>query len=127
MVIAQGSKGINNGDVNLWGIEKPLSITKAQKSLQFKMKLAQELEIKITPQNLHMQKFKMKRLFCLFLRLCIMRCAVLGNVVRQYASSLLGSYIQQESYKRESCSWKSKSFYSGSSCSYSSMLQVAFK
>ena len=25
-----------------------------------------------------------------------------------------------------SCSWKSKSFYSSSSCSYSSMLQVAF-
>ena len=45
MVIAQGSKGISDGDVNLWGIEKPVSITKAQKTLQFEMKLAQELKI----------------------------------------------------------------------------------
>ena len=35
MLIAQGSKGISDGDVNLWGIEKPVSITKAQKNLQF--------------------------------------------------------------------------------------------
>ena len=53
MVIVQGSKGISDGDVNLWGIEKPVSITKAQKTLQFEMKLAQELKIKITPQNIH--------------------------------------------------------------------------
>ena len=46
MVIAQGSKGISNGDVNLWGMEKPVSITKAQKNLQFKMKLAQDSKLK---------------------------------------------------------------------------------
>ena len=80
MVIAQGSKGISNGDVNLWGIEKPVSITKAQKTLQFEMKLAQELKIKITPQNLHMQKFKMKRLlFRLTKRLEQMRRRLTGE------------------------------------------------
>ena len=41
---------------------------------------------------------KIARLFCLFHWLCIMHCAVSGNVVRWYASSLLGSYIQQEYY-----------------------------
>ena len=34
MLIAQGSKGINDGDVNLWGIEKPVSISKSQKHLE---------------------------------------------------------------------------------------------
>ena len=29
MLIAQGSKGISDGDVNLWGIEKTLSISKS--------------------------------------------------------------------------------------------------
>ena len=53
-----------------------------------------------------------------------------GNVVRWYTSSLLGSYVQQEYYVAViqnviSCSWKLKSFYSSSSWSYSSMLQVA--
>ena len=38
------------------------------------------------------------RFFCLFLLLCIIRCAVLGKIVRQYASSLLGCYVQQEYY-----------------------------
>ena len=36
------------------------------------------------------------RYFCCFFWLCIIHCAVLGNVVRQCASSLLGSYIHQE-------------------------------
>ena len=45
MLIAQGSKGISDGDVNLWGIEKPVSISKSQKHLEFELKLAEELEI----------------------------------------------------------------------------------
>ena len=52
----------------------------------------------------------------------------LGNIVRRYASSLLGSYIQLEYYVAaiQTCySWELKSFYSSSSWSYSSMLQVA--
>ena len=80
MLIAQGSKGISDGDVNLWGIEKPVSITKAQKNLQFKMKLAQELEIKITSQNLHTQLFKIKKLlFILTKRLEQMRRRLTGE------------------------------------------------
>ena len=35
------------------------------------------------------------RYFCLFLRLCIIHCAVLGKVVRWYTSSLLGFYVHQ--------------------------------
>ena len=38
----------------------------------------------------------MQSSFCCFFRLCIMHCVVLGNIVRWYASSLLGSYIHQE-------------------------------
>ena len=34
--------------------------------------------------------------FCCFFQLCIICRAVLGNVVRQCASSLLGSYVHQE-------------------------------
>ena len=45
MLIAQGSKGISDGDVNLWKIKKPLSISKSQKCPEFKLKLAEELEI----------------------------------------------------------------------------------
>ena len=52
MLIAQSSKGISNGDVNLWGIEKPLSISKYQKHLEFELKLAEELEILITEDNI---------------------------------------------------------------------------
>ena len=45
MLIAQGFKGISDGDVNLWGIEKPVSISKSQKHLKFELKLAEELEV----------------------------------------------------------------------------------
>ena len=45
MLIVQGSKGISNGDVNLWRIKKPVSISKSQKHLEFELKLAEELEI----------------------------------------------------------------------------------
>ena len=60
MLIAQGSKGISDGDVNLWGIEKPVSISKSQKHLEFKLKLAEELEIQLTEDNIPMQRFKIK-------------------------------------------------------------------
>ena len=45
MLIAQGSKGVSDGDVNLWGIEKPVSISKSQKHMELELKLAEELEI----------------------------------------------------------------------------------
>ena len=45
MLIAQGCKGISDGGVKLWGIEKPFSISKSQKCLVFKLKLAEEMEI----------------------------------------------------------------------------------
>ena len=48
MLIAQG---ISDGDVNLWGIENPLTITKSQKHLEFKLKLAKELEMRLTDSN----------------------------------------------------------------------------
>ena len=35
MLIAQGSKGISDEDVNLLGIKKPVSISKSQKCLEF--------------------------------------------------------------------------------------------
>ena len=40
----------------------------------------------------------MQKSFCPFLWLCILHCAMLGNIVRWYVSSLLGSYVQQEYY-----------------------------
>ena len=87
MLIAQGYKGISNGNVNLWGIEKPVSIFKAQKNLEFKMKLAQELEIKITAQNLPMQRFKIKRLlFTLTKRLDQMRRRLTGEFLVEQCS-----------------------------------------
>ena len=52
ILITQGSKGISDWNVNLWGIEKPLSISKSQKHLEFKLKLAEELEIQITEDNM---------------------------------------------------------------------------
>ena len=84
MLIAQGSKGISDGDVNLWGIEKPVSISKAQKNLEFKVKLAQELEIKITAQNVPMQRIEIKRLlFTLIKRLEQMRRLTGGFLAEQ--------------------------------------------
>ena len=62
MLIAQGSKGISNGDVNLWGIEKPVSISKAQEYLKLELKLAQELEVRITEENTGTHTYKFKRL-----------------------------------------------------------------
>ena len=60
MLIAQGSKGISYGDVNLRGIEKPVSISKSQKCLEFELKLAEELEIQITEDNIPSQRYKIK-------------------------------------------------------------------
>ena len=60
MLIAQGSKGISDGDVNLWGTEKPVSISKSQKCLEFELKLAEELEIQITEDNIPSQRYKVK-------------------------------------------------------------------
>ena len=60
MLIAQGSKGISDGDVNLWEIKKCLSISKSQKSLEFEFKLAEELEIQITEDNIGSQRYKIK-------------------------------------------------------------------
>ena len=62
MLIAQGSKGIGDGDVNLRGIKKPVSISKSQKCLELELKLAEELEIKIAENNLGTQRYKIKRL-----------------------------------------------------------------
>ena len=62
MLIAQGSKGISDGDVNLWGIEKPVSISKSQECLKLELKLAQELEVKITEENIGTHRYKIKRL-----------------------------------------------------------------
>ena len=62
MLIAQGSKGISDGDVNLWEIEKPVSISKSQKHLELELKLAEELKIRITENNLGTQRYKIKRL-----------------------------------------------------------------
>ena len=45
MMIAQGSKSVSDGDVNLRGIEKPVSISKSQKCLELELKLVEELEI----------------------------------------------------------------------------------
>ena len=59
MLITQGSKDINDGDVNSWGIKKPLSISKSQK---FKLKLAEELEMQMTEDNIPSQRFKIKHL-----------------------------------------------------------------
>ena len=60
MLIAQGSKDISDGDVNLWGIEKPVSVSKSQKCLEFELKLAEELEIQITEDNIPSQRYKIK-------------------------------------------------------------------
>ena len=58
MLIAQGSKGISDADVNLWGIEKPVSISKAQECLKLELKLAQELEVRITEENIGTHTYK---------------------------------------------------------------------
>ena len=80
MLIAQDTKSISNGDVNLWGIEKPVSISKSQKCLELELKLAQELESKITEQNLGTQRYKIKRLlFQLAKRLEQMRTRLTGD------------------------------------------------
>ena len=80
MLIAQGSKGISDGDVNLWGIKKPVSISKSQKHLDLELKLAEELEIRITENNLGTQRYKIKRLLFRFMkRLQQMRTRLTGD------------------------------------------------
>ena len=80
MLIAQGPKGISDGDVNLWGIKKPVSISKSQKHLEFELKLAEELEIWLTEDNIPMQRFKiMWLLFQVTKRLEQMRTRLSGD------------------------------------------------
>ena len=69
-----------------------------------------EFKIKVVDIKKHKSKYSFRcnmcekimhsvaRFFFLFLWLCILHCAVLGNIVRWYTSSLLGSYIQREYY-----------------------------
>ena len=80
MLLAQGSKGISDGDVNLWGIEKPVSISKFQKHLEFELKLAEELKIQITEDNIPSQRYKIKQLLLrLTKRLEQMRARLSGD------------------------------------------------
>ena len=86
MLIAQGSKGISDGDVNLWGIKKPVSvsISKSQKHLEFELKLAEELEIPITEDNMSSQRYKIKwLLFRLTKRLEQMRARLSGDFLME--------------------------------------------
>ena len=62
MLIAQDSKGISDGDVNVWGIERPVSTSKSQKHLDLELKSAEELEVRITENNLGTERYKIKRL-----------------------------------------------------------------
>ena len=80
MLIAQGSKGVNDRAVNLWGIEKPVSISKSQKHLELELKLAEELEIQIMTENIPSQRYKIKwLLFRLTKRLEQMRTRLTGE------------------------------------------------
>ena len=84
MLIAQGLKGINNGDVNLWGIEKPVSISKAQECLKLELKLAQELEVRIIEENIGTHTYKFKRLLFRFTkRLQKMRTRLTGDFLME--------------------------------------------
>ena len=88
--------------------------------------------VEVTPMELTCE------VFFLFLQLCIIRCTVLGNIVRWYASSLLGSYVHQELFSCSigtvlnnvnntnvfSCVGSGSPFYFSYRCSFSSMLQM---
>ena len=89
MLIAQDSKGISNGDVNLWRIEKPVSISKSQKCLDFELK-SEELEIQITEDNIPSQRYKIKQLlFQLTKRLEQMRTRLTGDfLIKQWLEKM---------------------------------------
>ena len=90
MLIAQESKGISDGDVNLWGIEKPVSISKSQKHLEFKLKLAEKQEIQLTDDNILTQRFKIRQLlFHITKRLEQMRTRLSGDfLVEQWLEKM---------------------------------------
>ena len=52
--------------MSICGIEKPVSISKAQECLKLELKLAQELEVRITEENIGTHTYKFKRLLFQF-------------------------------------------------------------
>ena len=62
MRVSSGTKGVSHGDVNLWGIEKPMSSSKCQQMLETDLSLVQDIQRSVTEINTNVQILKYERL-----------------------------------------------------------------
>ena len=89
MQVAPGSKGVSDGDVNLWGAEKPISNAQACSIHQLDMDTVQSLEFPVNINNQLVQSTHLKRLLWRFTK-CL----------QQMRTCLTGEYFAEQKLEK---------------------------